>query len=201
MTGRLSIVEQTKLNIEQVVVVVAGGSALELELLVQVFAGFGARQLKRAENAQQLSAAVMTGEVDLVVIDAAMGLDDALQVVRTLRRCSDDRKFTPVVLTSSNVSEQTIEFARSSGVNYVVAKPVAPRVLFERLVWIVRDKRAYFETEHFVGPDRRTRPLGPPIGVDGRRSGDLSGHLGAASEPNMSQADIDALMFPVRKAL
>ncbi len=44
-------------------------------------------------------------------------------------------------------------------------------------------------------------PAGPPLGMNGRRAGDLSAHVGVALEPNMDQSDIDMLLKPQRVAL
>ena len=63
------------------------------------------------------------------------------------------------------------------------------------------DDRQFVECETYVGPDRRVRNFGPPMGIVGRRQGDLSAHVGAAVEPNMEQSEIDLMMKPRRVAL
>ena len=199
--SRLAVVERTKLNLQDVTILVQGGSELELEMLSQVFAGFGARQLRRADGLPAMREMLKGDPVDLVVMDVAGGLDASLEVVRELRRRSDAVRFAPVVLTTGHVTSSMLLAARDAGVSYVVAKPLSPRVLFERLVWIVRDARPFVEAASYAGPDRRVRVLGPPAGVAGRREGDISGDLGEAVTPNLDQSDIDAMMNPVRKAL
>ena len=106
-----------------------------------------------------------------------------------------------VSAAASAQSSVTLFGVVDAGVSYVVAKPLSPRVLFERLVYIVRDARQFIETPVYAGPDRRVRAMGPPPGIAGRRAGDLPPEVGEASTPNMSQDDIDAMMVPVRKAL
>ena len=59
---------------------------------------------------------------------------------------------------------------------------------------------AFVETPAYAGPDRRFKSLGPPGGI-GRRSTDLSAEIGDASEPNLSQVEIDSFMKPVRMSL
>lgn len=198
--GRLSVVDSVKLNLSEVLVVLAGSSAMEVDMLAQVFSGFGVRDLRRAESVDEL-ARVVAGGVDLLVADAVMDAAGVMEVVRNLRRAPDDSRYAPVVLTTTNASPAMLTQARDSGVNYVVVKPLAPRVLFERLVWIAKDRRGYVDSERYVGPDRRVRTLGPPSGMAGRRAGDLSAEVGAAKEPNMSQNDIDALMAPIRASV
>ncbi len=199
--SRLALVERTKLNLQDVSILLQGGSEIETEMLSQVFSGFGARHLRRADGLASMREMLKDEPVDLVVMDVAGGLDESLEVVRELRRKITPTRFAPVVVATGNVIPSMLHAARDAGVSYVVAKPLAPRVLFERLVWIVRDARPFIESAAYEGPDRRVRVLGPPAGMAGRRSGDLSAEVGAASTPNMDQADIDALMTPVRKSV
>ena len=41
-----------------------------------------------------------------------------------------------------------------------------------------------------------THPVGPPVGVKGRRHDDLSVEVGEATTPNLDQGQIDALFQP-----
>ena len=54
----------------------------------------------------------------------------------------------------------------------MVAKPLVPAVLLERMLWVARSNRKFVESEAYVGPDRRFRAAGPPEGVAGRRAED-----------------------------
>lgn len=198
--SRLALVERTKLNLADVTIVLSGGSSLEVEVLIQLFTGFGARQIRRGESTAELRKVIESELVDLVVADAVGGLTEILDVVRDMRRMTGQSRYAPTVLTTSNVVPSMLKMAREGGVNYVVAKPISPRTLFERLVWIVKDSRPFIEAETYVGPDRRVRSFGPPPGTRGRRAGDLPPEVGIASTPNLSQADIDAMMSFPKKA-
>ena len=89
--------------------------------------------------------------------------------------------------------------ARDCGANFVVTKPLAPRVLLDRIAWLGRETRGFVEIgDGYVGPDRRFKAYGPPAGEAGRRRDDLPLEVGEAVESNMSQDDIDALMNPRR---
>ena len=86
--------------------------------------------------------------------------------------------------------------ARDCGANYIIAKPITPKTIMDRILWIAREDRMGIDCDTYVGPDRRFRRLGPPAGMVGRRSGDLNDEIGAAVEPNMSQDEIDSVMKP-----
>ena len=78
---------------------------------------------------------------------------------------------------------------------------MSPSLLLKRIIWLGGEDRDFVEAEHYIGPDRRVRNFGPPMGMSGRRAGDLSAHVGAATEENMDQASIDMLIKPMRVAL
>ena len=197
---RPAAVESTKLNLGEVTILAGGGSPTEVDVLMQILSGFGARQLRRAEHAPQVRDMLDRTLIDLLILDSMMGLEASMEIVRAMRRMTTPNRTTPVVLTAGNALPSLIREARQNGVNYVVAKPLTPRVLFERLVWVVKDPRLFIQAETYVGPDRRVRAMGPPAGMAGRRADDLPAEVGAATTANLSQDDIDAMMFPTRKA-
>ena len=80
----------------------------------------------------------------------------------------------------------------------MVAKPITPKVLLERIFWVAREDRAFIECDTYVGPDRRFKHEGPPPGTDGRRKDDLPPEVGEAQTPNMSDDEIANLMRPAK---
>ena len=80
----------------------------------------------------------------------------------------------------------------------MVAKPITPKVLLDRIFWVAKEDRLFVATDTYVGPDRRFKRLGPPAGMSGRRKDDLPAELGAASTPNLSQDQIDGLLKPMK---
>jgi len=79
----------------------------------------------------------------------------------------------------------------------VVAKPMAPTTLYDRLVWIAFDRRQFIDCPTYFGPDRRFKIEGYPTGV-GRRASDKSIEVSDAIEPNLEQDDIDSLFQAAR---
>ena len=104
-------------------------------------------------------------------------------------------------MLTGHASASHVRKSRDCGASFVVTKPLTPTILLQRIVWLSTDEREFIESETYVGPDRRVRNMGPPLNVPGRRSGDLSTHVGAAVEANMDQSDIDSMFKPRRVAL
>jgi hypothetical protein len=90
--------------------------------------------------------------------------------------------------------------ARDSGANFIVTKPIMPKVMFDRIIWLAKETRQFVDSENYVGPDRRHKAFGPPPGEKGRRHDDLSTEVGRPSGPDMCQSDIDAMFSPKRAA-
>ena len=191
---------EERLNLEKVGVLVVEPNQAEQDLLVQVLSGFGVRNLRRCVDASEARQALASMDVGLMLVDGSAADGSAYDLVSWLRRhAPEPRRFLPVLLLSGHVRLSQVVRARDCGANFVVTKPISPRVLLDRIAWLGRDTRGFIAIEDgYVGPDRRFKSFGPPPGVEGRRKDDLSGDLGEAEAPNMSQDDIDALMNPRR---
>jgi DNA-binding response OmpR family regulator len=128
-----------------------------------------------------------------------VGDGEEYEFLRQLRHAGDKpNSYVPVVLVSGHVRASDVARARDTGANFFVAKPLTPNVLLQRILWVARDKRPFVEVGRYIGPDRRFKFEGPPVGSDGRRDCDLKSPLGGAEEPNLSQNEIDMMIKPQR---
>ena len=172
-------------------------SLLELDLLAQVLTGFKIRSLARFTQAEAAWAHLAHEPADLLFVGSSTGEMDEFEFIRKLRRAKDMATRTaPVVLLTGHTQRANVLRARDCGASFVVAKPILPKVLYSRIVWLAKDQRDFIDVESYCGPNRRFQNLGPPAGMEGRRSDDLSLSIGTAMEDNMSQDEIDALMNP-----
>ncbi len=170
---------------------------LELDLLAQVLSGFRVRNLVRFTEAGAALSHSERQPADLLFVGTAADSMDEFEFIRRLRRSSDTMtRVSPIILLSGHTQRANVLRARDCGASFVVAKPITPKILYSRVVWLARDRRSMIDVESYAGPDRRFHNLGPPPGMDGRRSADLSLKIGDAVEDNMSQSEIDALLSP-----
>ena len=102
------------------------------------------------------------------------------------------------MIISGHTQKSKVEKARDCGANFIVAKPLTPKVMIDRVIWVARENRSFIECADYLGPDRRFHSIGPPPNTEGRRSDDLPLEVGEAVEPNLSQDDIDAMLQPKR---
>jgi DNA-binding response OmpR family regulator len=172
-------------------------SLLELDLLVQVLTGFKVRTLARFTQAEAAWAHLEHEPADLLFVGSSTGAMDEFEFIRKLRRAKDvATRMAPTILLTGHTQRANVLRARDCGASFVVAKPILPKVLYSRIVWLAKDRRDFIDVESYCGPNRRFQNQGPPAGMEGRRSDDLPLSIGRPVEDNMSQDEIDALMNP-----
>jgi hypothetical protein len=79
----------------------------------------------------------------------------------------------------------------------VIAKPISPASLYDRLTWIALTPRQFVDAPTYFGPDRRFKIEGYPNGV-GRRKGDNALEVSEETGPALAQDDIDNLFSAAR---
>jgi CheY-like chemotaxis protein len=185
----------TRINLERATVLVLDDNGPSLDILSQVVSGFGVNQLHRAASVKDAQELVRTKTFDLIISDVQMPDVDGIEFINWLRReAPENNRYVPVILVTGHTRGLDIFRTRDAGANFTVAKPITPKVLLERIFWVAREERAFIECDTYVGPDRRFKYEGPPIGIEGRRRDDLPAEVGNAQEANMSQDEINSLM-------
>lgn len=188
---------EARLYFGRITVAVVESGELEADILCQIFNGFKVRHVRRYTSTGSAQPILLREDADLLVVGncpPSEGELDEYDFIRWLRRCEQERmRKAPVILLAGHTLQANVIRARDCGANFVIAKPVTPTVLFDRIAWLARDGRQFIECPSYCGPDRRFQKLGPPPGTNGRRHDDLSLKVGEAKMPNMSQAEIDAM--------
>jgi DNA-binding response OmpR family regulator len=194
----------SRLDLRKASILLLEPNVQNMAVVTQVLLGFGARTFHRCETSEQAKAMVQETAVDLMIIEGqtAEGEPDGFDFVHWLRRSElEPAAYTPVIITCAHTSKRNVARARDCGAHFIVAKPLAPVILFERIIWVARVNRPFVNAGVYVGPDRRFKNLGPPAGTEGRRGTDAKGDVGSAQEPDMSQTEIDDMMQPAKVAL
>ena len=186
------------MNFSKVRALVVDSDFFAVEILLQIFEGFGLPEAKSANKIADAKESLLEGKFDLLICEAMLKDGPGADLVRWVRSEANPRlRYMPVVMLTGHTQLGYVESGRDAGVNVVVKKPASPAILFDRLVWSANSPRPFIETETYVGPDRRFKFMGLPEG-GGRRKTDLVGDLGDATEPNLSQDEIDGFMKPAR---
>jgi DNA-binding response OmpR family regulator len=185
------------LNLSRSSVLLVQSTTTELDILGQMFVGFAVKSIRKCQTVEEAQQAASRTAFDLIVVDADMPDKGGFAFISSVRRQADGpNKLAPILLTCGHTVRGAVREAIDSGANFVVAKPITPKIMFDRVVWLARDEREFVDCDVYAGPDRRRKSFGPPAGEKGRRHDDLSVEVGAAVGPDMSQAAIDAMLNP-----
>jgi DNA-binding response OmpR family regulator len=194
---------ETRLNLTKAMVLLLQSNQAELDILGQVFIGFGVKAIRKCLTTNEAEDCIRSGIVfDLIVVDCDMPGGAGFDFISRLRQTEDgENRLAPIMLISGHTVPSSIVRARDCGANFVVAKPITPKVMYDRVMWLAREERQFVVSDSYAGPDRRHKTFGPPPGSKGRRHDDVSAKLGKADGPDMSQSDIDAMFNPKRASL
>ncbi len=191
-----------RVNLEKLAVLIVDNNTQSLEIMGQVVMGFGIRNITKCQTVKEAKGVILRGPIDFVLCEAQLQDEDGYAFLRWIRReVPEPNKYVAAVVVTGHTRISQVMKARECGAHFIVAKPITPAVLLQRIFWVSKDDRMFIDCESYVGPDRRFRRLGPPPGVKGRRSDDLSEAVGLASEPNMDQSNIDSLVKPSKVTL
>jgi CheY-like chemotaxis protein len=189
---------KSTVNLRDLVILVADPSAYTRRVINGMLRGFGANKILEAEQSTGLFQALSSQKIGILLCDLQLPPHGGLALTRTIRGNADNENRTlPILLMTSNTSEKIVKNARDSGANMVVAKPMSPNSLYDRLGWIAFHPRPFVDTPNYFGPDRRFKIEGFPGGV-GRRKGDSMVDVAEESGPALAQNDIDSLFTAAR---
>ena len=187
------------LNLGDLVILVADPSSYTCTIIHGMLRGFGANKVLDAKDSLSLFRVLSGQKVDILICDARLPANDSnlrkqgggLALTRAIRRNTNNENRTiPILLMASDTRETTIKSARDVGANMLIAKPISPAALYDRLTWIAFNPRQFVDTANYFGPDRRFKIEGYPGGI-GRRKGDKVVEVAAETGPALAQDDID----------
>jgi two-component system, chemotaxis family, chemotaxis protein CheY len=186
------------MNLRDLAILIADPSSYISMLIHSMLRGFGANKVMEVRSSVGVFQVLTEQRIDLMICDMRLPPHGGLPLTRAVRGKKDNENRTiPILIMSSDSRENTIKQARDVGANMVIAKPISPANLYDRLAWIAFNPRKFIDTNTYFGPDRRFKIEGYPGGV-GRRKGDKEVAVAEESGPALAQDDIDNLFSAVR---
>ncbi|HTZ00780.1 MAG TPA: response regulator [Xanthobacteraceae bacterium] len=163
-----------------------------------ILRGFGATRIIEVRTGMDAIQALNDQKIDMMMVEPSLENGKGLAFIRSMRQDANNPFRTiPILVVTGDTRPSVIKAARDCGANMVIAKPMSPASLYERLTWVAFNPRAFIETKTYFGPDRRFKIEGFP-GGKGRRAGDNDTVIAAEEGPAMSQNDIDDLLQVAR---
>jgi CheY-like chemotaxis protein len=186
------------INLRDLVILIADSSSYLSTIVHRMLRGFGANKILESRNSMEVLQTLSGQKIDILLCDARLLPHGGLSLTQAIRRKVDnENRMMPILLMSSDTRETAIRQARDAGANMVIAKPISPANLYDRLAWIALTQRQFVDAPSYFGPDRRFKIEGYPNGV-GRRKGDKTMVVAEETGPALAQDDIDNLFSAAR---
>lgn len=142
-----------------------------ITILREVLRGFGAEQIHEARDAADAFEIFSSVPVDIAIVDYLMEPLDGLDFTRLIRNAADSINVElPIILLTAYTERHRVKEARDAGATDVVRKPVAAKMLYQRIQTILKSKRAFISNKRYVGPDRRRKKDPNYFGPERRKS-------------------------------
>jgi two-component system chemotaxis response regulator CheY len=186
------------INLRDLIVLIADSSSYLSMIVHGILRGFGASKILEVRNSHGVLQALSNQKFDVLLCDAKLPPHGGLTLTHAIRRKADnENRMMPIMVMSNDTRETSIRQARDVGANMVIAKPISPASLYDRLAWVALTPRQFVDAPTYFGPDRRFKIEGYPGGV-GRRKGDKAMEIAEETGPALAQNDIDNLFSAVR---
>lgn len=164
----------TSLNLKGLTFMIADSSENIRAIMQGILRGFGATAFVNVGDGETAQNEILAKNVDVLFCEINLPKLDGFSLIKYLRRDeTNPARFIPVIILTSHTQLRDVEECRDSGANTVIAKPLIPQTLHDRLSRIAREPRAFIQAPDYHGPDRRFKVEGYPDGV-GRRSNDIN---------------------------
>jgi response regulator RpfG family c-di-GMP phosphodiesterase len=181
MAGSGSVLASDKINLEKINFLLIDGNHYFLDLMAQVVSGFGVRSITRCASAEEARAVLSERVIDFILTDANMADENGYDFLEWVRRHADEaNRFVPAIIVTGHTRISQVARARDCGAHFIIAKPITPKIILERIFWVGRETRMFIESDTYCGLDRRFKTEGPPAGMRGRRSEDHDVDFGDA---------------------
>jgi CheY-like chemotaxis protein len=147
-----------RINFAGLRVLVADQNMFERRVVCQICRGLEVRNLVDVADGAEALNLMKVQRFDLVFCDASLRGMSGLDLARQVRSDAAvlDRQ-VPIILLTSQTQYAKIVAARDSGVTEIVAKPISPKLLQDRIVYVFQQPRPFVEAASYVGPSRRRR--------------------------------------------
>ena len=157
-------------DLSQLKVLLVDSNRQSYQIVLSILAAMRIEQVHSVETLEDAARELRNWSPDLVVTELLVGEEDALTFIGRVRRGDNESDpFVPVILLTGRTEAARIRTARDTGVNEILAKPVAAAGLYDRIVEIIENPRPFVRTKSFFGPDRRRRDR--PFDGECRRDG------------------------------
>lgn len=137
-----------------------------------ILRGFGAQKVHEVASGDVARRDVAVRGIDMLFCEMDLPVLDGFSVASEIRAdINSPTRFIPIIFLTGHGRERDVLCARDCGGNMIIAKPLSPNLVYDRLKWVASEPRLFVQAPSYNGPDRRFHHHGVPDG-EGRRHDD-----------------------------
>jgi len=177
-------------KLERLTVMVVDDNKNMRSLVRAILEALGVSHVIEAQDGEAAFKKLKEQQIDLIIVDWNMEPVDGVTFTRKVRTDPESPdQFVPIIMLSGHTEKARVMQARDAGITEFMAKPIAARALYARMVAVIEHPRTFVKTASYFGPDRRRQDM-PFPGPD-RRSTAVKG--GKSGKGNLSEDQQKAL--------
>jgi len=162
---------ESRYLLDNVSVIVIDDNPHMRSLILSILHSLGVEKISDSGDAQEGYQRLQNFQADVLIVDWDMKPMSGLDFANMVRKDEDSpNPYVPIIMLSGATEYEHVLQARDAGVNEFVVKPLSAKTLFDRITSIIDNPRPFVKNEHYFGPCRRRRDLGPPEGIQERRA-------------------------------
>ena len=153
------------LDLSEVRVVVIDDNEFAATLIRRLLRAMRITEVTTCSNPESAAEVIKRANADILIVDIDMPVKTGLELIHEIRHGQAGiAKDISILVASAHVDREHVDKARNEGANWIVAKPLSFRTLYDGLARVTLDDRPFIEEKGYVGPCRRTRamPLDDP---------------------------------------
>lgn len=141
------------LPMEMLDIIVVEDSKPMQTIVRSILAAMNIGRVRMFDSAEDALQSMLSEPPNLIITDYRMSPMNGYQLLRSIRnRNMAPLCYVPVIMITAHGTRSVVEKAYRGGAHTVLVKPISPKVLHQRLEWVIRDARPfeYDETGHCV---------------------------------------------------
>ena len=153
------------LDLSELRVIVIDDNEFATVLMRRLLGVMRVGQVTSCLDSLEADAAIRQSKSDLAIVDIDMPGRSGLEVVHDIRHGQVGvPKDMCILVASAHVDIDHVEQARNEGANWILAKPLSFRSLYDGIARAILDDRPFVDCASYVGPCRRVKevPLADP---------------------------------------
>ncbi len=158
-------------NIQRVNFLLVDDNDFMRSIVRTVLKSWGCLYVSNASDGHEALKRLRVDPIDVVIADWEMSPMDGITFTKEVRReANGPNRFTPIIMLTAHTKAERVKTARDAGVNTYLAKPVQPKILYERLCELIERPRKFVSCPTYMGPDRNRRKRDDYSGSERRQS-------------------------------